>query len=101
MPVHGTELKTSAHVKKRPHHGGRPVNSQEKTLKAACMGLLRAAMTLGACSRVRGQAADSGQCPVLSAQWGFVDCNLQACRFISHLVWKQCVQSFPPQALLG
>lgn len=51
MPAHGTELKTNAHVKLRPHQGGRPVTSQEKTSKVACMGLLRAAMTLGARSR--------------------------------------------------
>lgn len=97
MPAHWTELNTNAPITFRPHRGGRSVSNQPgKDLKSSLYwGLLRVALTLRARSGVKGQAAHSCLCPVLLAQWGFVDCRVQACRFISNLVWKHCVQNFP------
>lgn len=101
MPGHGTEPKTNAHVELRPHSGGRPVTSQQDFESGLHWGLLGVAMTLGVHSRVRGQAADLCQCPVPRLNGVLLTEVCKAYGFISNLVWKHCVQTFPDRHFWG
>lgn len=98
MPAHKAELKTNAHVERRPHDRGRPVASQLKALKAACPGGFSGqpwpwVPALGSEDKwlIRANAL-----PSQFNQRGFVDCSLQAQGFVSNLVWKHASRALQP-----